>query len=66
MPKLKTHKGIAKRIKITKKGKIKRRRASRSHLREKKSTKRKRRYRKLEDLSPKDRKTVKRLLPYSN
>ena len=64
MPKLKTHKGIAKRIKITKGGKIKRRRANRSHLREKKSAKQKRRYRRTEDLSSKDKKIIKRLMPY--
>jgi large subunit ribosomal protein L35 len=66
MPKLKTHKGTAKRIKITKKGKLKRRRAYRSHLREKKSAKRKRRYRRLENISPKDKKAIKKLLPYGS
>jgi len=64
MPKLKTHKGLAKRIKITKSGKIKRRRAFRSHLREKKSAKRKRHLRRAQDLSPRDKKIIKRLLPY--
>jgi large subunit ribosomal protein L35 len=66
MPKLKTHKGIAKRIKITKSGKLKRRRSSRSHLREKKSAKTKRRYRRMEDLSNHDKKAVKKLLPYGS
>jgi large subunit ribosomal protein L35 len=66
MPKLKTHRGMAKRVKITKGGKIKRRRASRSHLREKKSPKQKRRYRREENLSPKDKKNVKKLLPYGS
>jgi len=62
--KLKTHKGLSKRVKITKTGKIKRRRAFRSHLLSKKSKKRKRRYAKMFDVSPADRKRIKKLLPY--
>lgn len=42
MPKLKTHKGTAKRIKVTRKGKLLRRRASGNHLLQKKSAARKR------------------------
>lgn len=42
MPKLKTHKGTAKRVKITAGGKITRRRASGNHLQAKKSKSRKR------------------------
>lgn len=42
MPKLKTHKGTAKRIKLTKTGKVTRQRASGSHLLAKKSKSRKR------------------------
>ena len=42
MPKLKTHKGTAKRVKITAGGKITRQRASGGHLRAKKSKSRKR------------------------
>ncbi len=42
MPKLKTHKGTAKRIRITSNGKILRLRANGSHLLEKKSESRKR------------------------
>ncbi len=64
MPKLKTHKGTAKRIKITKSGKLKRRRAYRSHLREKKSKKRKRKYKGMIDISKKDKKNIKKLIPY--
>lgn len=37
MPKMKTHKGTAKRFRLTKNGKLKRMRAGRSHLRRKKS-----------------------------
>lgn len=42
MPKLKTHKGTAKRIKLTSTGKLLRRRAFGNHLLEKKSKSRKR------------------------
>lgn len=42
MPKLKTHKGTAKRVKITKTGKVTRQRASGGHLLAKKSKSRKR------------------------
>ncbi len=42
MPKLKTHKGTAKRVKLTATGKITRRRASGNHLLSKKSKSRKR------------------------
>lgn len=42
MPKLKTHKGTAKRVKITKTGKLLRRRAFGNHLLSKKSKSRKR------------------------
>jgi len=63
MVKLKTHKGIQKRIKITKTGKLKKRRAFRSHLLEKKSPKRKQKYEKMFDISPGDKKKLKKLLP---
>ena len=42
MPKLKTHKGTAKRVKITRNGKILRSRANGGHFLEKKSESRKR------------------------
>lgn len=42
MPKLKTHRGTAKRIKITGSGKLMRRRANGTHFLEKKSSARKR------------------------
>jgi large subunit ribosomal protein L35 len=38
MPKLKTHKGAAKRFRVTKNGKLMRMRAGRSHLRRKKNS----------------------------
>ena len=43
MPKQKTHKGLAKRIKITATGKVMHHRAGSAHLRSKKSSRRRRR-----------------------
>jgi large subunit ribosomal protein L35 len=43
MPKLKTHKGVAKRVKVTKRGKIKRHQAFHGHLMAGKSGSRRRR-----------------------
>jgi large subunit ribosomal protein L35 len=65
MPKLKTRKSIAKRIKITKKKKVLKAKAGRRHLLSGKGRKRKRNLRK-KDLVPKEfKKVVKRALPYS-
>ncbi len=46
MPKLKTHKGLAKRVKVTGRGKLKHRRAGASHLMSVKNAKRRRHIRK--------------------
>ena len=62
MVKIKTHKGLQKRIKITKTGKLKKRNAFRSHLLEKKSAKRKEKYTKSTSISKADEKRVKKLL----
>jgi large subunit ribosomal protein L35 len=62
MPKMKTDRGAAKRFKITGSGKIRRRRAFRSHLLEKKSSARTRRLGREADLASSDVKAVKRLL----
>lgn len=64
MPKMKTHRGAAKRFKKLKSGKIKRFRAFHSHILEKKSPKRKRRLRSSTLVSDSDLKRVKRMLPY--
>ncbi len=64
MPKMKTHRGAAKRFKKTKTGKIKRHRAFASHILTKKSPKRKRRLRKATLLDKSDMKRVAKLLPY--
>jgi large subunit ribosomal protein L35 len=62
MPKLKTHRGAAKRIKKTASGKLKRFRAYHSHILGKKSTKRKRRLRSSTLVSAPEAKVVRRML----
>lgn len=62
MPKMKTHRGAAKRFRMTKSGKLKRRSAFRSHILEKKSPKRKRGFRKAKDVSPANAREAARLL----
>jgi len=62
VPKMKSHRGAAKRFKITPNGKIRRRRAFVNHILEKKSSKRKRRLQSPALVSERDEKRVKRLL----
>ena len=62
MPKMKTHRGAAKRFKVTGSGKIVRRRAFRSHILEKKSTRRTRRLGRGAEVTGGDKKHVERLL----
>ena len=64
MPKIKTHRGAAKRFKLTKSGKVKRKKAFRNHQLNHKSTKRKRNLRKGGFISPQEEKNVKVLIPY--
>ncbi len=64
MPKLKTRKAVAKRFKLTKRGKIKRMKAGKSHILTKKSKARKRHLRKSTLVSKAFLKKVKRQLPY--
>ena len=64
MPKQKTHRGAAKRFKLTKTGKIKRGQAYRSHILTKKPTKRMRNLRKAAYVSSAEAKTIKKLIPY--
>ncbi|MHB1315607.1 MAG: 50S ribosomal protein L35 [Christensenellales bacterium] len=64
MPKLKTHRGAAKRFSLTKSGKIKRNKAFKSHILTKKSTKRKRNLRKGTFVSAAEEKSIKKLIPY--
>lgn len=65
MPKMKTHRGAAKRFKVTKNGKIKRAKAYKSHILTKKDAKRKRGLKKPGLVSSADKKRIKELLPYS-
>ena len=62
MPKMKTHKGAAKRFKVTKKGKIKHYNAGRSHLASTKSPKRRRNKRHSHVLSPTHARNVAKLM----
>lgn len=64
MPKMKTHRGAAKRLKITGSGKILRSKAFKSHILEKKTSKRKRNLRKSGLVSAADLKRMKKVLPY--
>ncbi len=64
MPKLKTHRGAAKRFSLTGKGKVKRSKAYASHILTSKTTKRKRNLRKSAILDERDTYGIKRLIPY--
>ncbi|HUP51902.1 MAG TPA: 50S ribosomal protein L35 [Longimicrobiales bacterium] len=64
MPKMKTHRGAAKRLKKTGTGKLKRMRANKSHILTKKTTKRKRRLRKSDLVAKGDAKRMHKILPY--
>jgi len=62
MPKMKTNKSVAKRIKITGTGKLRRHKAGTGHLKSRKSPGRLRRFRKEADVSPGFTRQAKRLL----
>ena len=62
MPKMKTGKGAKKRFKVTGTGKLMRRHGMRSHNLEKKSSKRRRGFRKDYEVAPSDEKSVRKLL----
>ena len=63
MPKLKTHRGAAKRFRRTASGKFKRSQAFKSHILTKKETKRKRHLDMPATVSKADRKRIERMLP---
>ena len=63
MPKMKSHRGAAKRFKRTGSGKIVRARSNKQHILTKKASKRKRRLRKSALVSPVDAKRVKQMVP---
>jgi large subunit ribosomal protein L35 len=62
MPKLKTHRGAAKRFRLTGTGKVRRAKAYSSHILTKKSPKRKRNLRQQGLISKADEKSIKRLI----
>ncbi|MDP2892698.1 MAG: 50S ribosomal protein L35 [Bacillota bacterium] len=64
MPKMKTHRGAAKRFSLTGTGQVKRAKAYKSHILTKKSAKRKRNLRKGTLVSKADAKNIKMLIPY--
>jgi large subunit ribosomal protein L35 len=64
MPKIKTHRGAAKRFKATASGRLKRKQPMHSHLLTGKSRKRKRQQRRPDFVSATEVKSLKRLLPY--
>ena len=64
MPKMKTHRGAAKRFKKTGTGKLKRAKAFKSHILTKKTTQRTRNLRKTGYVAANQEKVMKKLLPY--
>ncbi len=64
MPKMKTHRGAAKRFKKTGTGKLKRNKAYKRHILTKKSAKKKRTLRHATMMDPSNEKVMKKLLPY--
>ncbi|MCT4597014.1 MAG: 50S ribosomal protein L35 [Vallitalea sp.] len=64
MPKMKTHRGAAKRFKKTGTGKLKRNKAFKRHILTKKSAKKKRNLRHATMMDASNEKVMKKLLPY--
>jgi large subunit ribosomal protein L35 len=64
MPKIKTHRGAAKRFKATGKGRLKHKQPYTSHILTSKTSKRKRQLRQSAYMSLAETKSLKRLLPY--
>jgi len=64
MPKMKTHRGAAKRFTVTGTGRIKRSNANTSHILTPKTTKRKRQLRKSVILDKANEKSMRKLIPY--
>jgi len=61
---MKTHRGAAKRFKVTATGKIMHARTNKNHILTKKAPKRKRQLAKLTTIAKSDSKKIKQLLPY--
>ena len=66
MPKMKSHSGAKKRFKKTGNGKVTRRKAGKSHILTKKTTKKKRHLRKETTVDKADEKRIKRMLNSNN
>jgi large subunit ribosomal protein L35 len=64
MPKIKTHRGAAKRFSVTGSGKIRRNKAFASHIMTTKTTKRKRNLRQSVVIDHANEKAIKKLIPY--
>jgi len=64
MPKMKTHRGAAKRFRLSSRGKIKRSQAFKRHILTKKPRKRKRHLDQEVLASPADLRRIRRMLPY--
>ena len=64
MPKIKTHRGAAKRFNLTKSGRVKRGKAYKSHILTKKSTKRLRGLRQTGYIAAYEEKKIRELIPY--
>jgi len=64
MPKLKTNRGAAKRFRKTASGILKRKKAYKSHILTKKSSKRKRNLRSADQVAESDVKRIKKLVPF--
>ncbi len=65
MPKMKTHKGAAKRFKVTGSGKVKAKKSGLRHILTSKTTKRKRNLRHAGIIEGQDAQNIKVLLPYA-
>jgi len=64
MPKMKTHRGAAKRLKRTASGKLRHAKRNRRHILTKKTTKRKRQLRAKNVVAPGEQKRLTQLVPY--
>ena len=65
MPKMKTNRGAAKRMRKTGTGKIRRMKANKSHILTKKTTKAKRQLRGMKEVHASDAKLIRAMLPYA-
>jgi large subunit ribosomal protein L35 len=66
MPKMKTHRGAAKRFKVTGTGKIMRAKGMKSHLRRKKAPRVKRQFDRMLVMDKTTKQRVERMLPYGS